>query len=42
MFCRVLKAQHIQILRAITVNKNATYPLAIEAAKADGTIAAEN
>ncbi len=37
-FCKVLKAQHTQTPRVITVNKNAAYPVAIDQLKADKTI----
>jgi IS6 family transposase len=37
-FRKVLKAQHTQALRVITVDKNAAYPVAIDALKADETI----
>ena len=37
-FRKVLKAQHVQTPRVITVDKNAAYPAAIETMKADGTI----
>ncbi|MBV8887531.1 MAG: IS6 family transposase [Chroococcidiopsidaceae cyanobacterium CP_BM_RX_35] len=40
-FRKVLKAQHIQAPRVITVDKNAAYPVAIETLKADETLAAE-
>ncbi|MBD1843521.1 IS6 family transposase [Cyanobacteria bacterium FACHB-63] len=40
-FCKVLKATHTQTPRVITVDKNAAYPVAIEALKADETLAAE-
>lgn len=40
-FRKVLKAQHTQPPRVITVDKNAAYPVAIETLKADETIAAE-
>lgn len=40
-FRKVLKAQHTQAPRVITVDKNAAYPVAIETLKADGTIAEE-
>ncbi len=38
---RVLKATHTQTPRVITVDKNAAYPVAVEALKADETLAAE-
>jgi transposase-like protein len=37
-FRKVLKGQHIQAPRTITVDKNAAYPVAIDALKADETI----
>lgn len=40
-FPKVLKATHTQTPRVITVDKNAAYPVAVEALKADETIAAE-
>lgn len=40
-FRKVLKAQHSQTPRAITVDKNAAYPVAMEALKSDETLAAE-
>ena len=40
-FCKVLEATHTQAPRIITVDKNAAYPVAIEALKADETLAAE-
>ena len=40
-FRKVLKAEHTQTPRAITVDKNAAYPVAVEALKADETLAAE-
>ena len=40
-FRKVLKAEHTQKPRVITVDKNAAYPAAIEALKADETISAE-
>lgn len=40
-FHKVLKATHTQTPRVITVDKNAAYPVAIEALKADETLAAE-
>ena len=40
-FHKVLKATHTQTPRVITVDKNAAYPVAIEALKADETISAE-
>jgi transposase-like protein len=40
-FRNVLKAQHTQAPRVITVDKNAAYPVAIETLKADETIATE-
>jgi transposase-like protein len=40
-FRKVLKAEHTQKPRVITVDKNAAYPVAIEALKADETISAE-
>ncbi len=39
-FHRVLKAQHTQTPRVITVDKNAAYPVAIKRLKGDKTIAA--
>jgi transposase-like protein len=36
-FRKVLKSQHTRILRVITVDKNAAYPIAIEALKMDET-----
>ena len=39
--CKVLKAPHTQKPRVITVDKNAAYPVAVEALKADETLAAE-
>jgi transposase, IS6 family len=40
-FRKVLKAEHTQKPRVITVDKNAAYPVAMEALKADETLAAE-
>lgn len=40
-FCKVLKAQHTQTPRVINVDKNAAYPVAMEALKADETIEKE-
>jgi transposase-like protein len=40
-FRKVLKAQHTQAPRVITVDKNAAYPVAIETLKAEETLAAE-
>jgi transposase-like protein len=40
-FRKVLKAQHTQTPRVITVDKNAAYPVAIDPLKADETLAAE-
>ena len=40
-FRKVLKATHTQTPRVITVDKNAAYPVAVEALKADETLAAE-
>jgi transposase-like protein len=40
-FCKVLKATHTQAPRVITVDRNAAYPVAVEALKADETLAAE-
>ena len=40
-FRQVLKAQHTQAPRVITVDKNAAYPVAMEPLKADKTIAKE-
>ncbi|MBD1867244.1 IS6 family transposase [Cyanobacteria bacterium FACHB-471] len=40
-FRKVLKAQHTQTPRGITVDKNAAYPVAMGALKADETLAAE-
>jgi IS6 family transposase len=40
-FRKVLKAQHTQKPRVITVDKNAAYPVAVEALKADETLAAQ-
>jgi transposase-like protein len=40
-FRKVLKAKHTQTPRVITVDKNAAYPVAVEALKADETLAAE-
>ena len=40
-FRKVLKAEHTQTPRVITVDKNAAYPVAVEALKADETLAAE-
>lgn len=40
-FRKVLKAAHTQTPRVITVDKNAAYPVAIEALKGDETIEAE-
>ena len=37
----MLKAAHTQTPRVITVDKNAAYPVAIEALKADETLSAE-
>ncbi len=39
-FRKVLKAKHTQTPRVITVDKNAAYPVAVEALKADETLAA--
>ncbi len=39
-FHKVLKAQHTQTPRVITVDKNAAYPVAIKRLKGDKTIAA--
>lgn len=39
-FRKVLKAQHTQKPRVITVDKNAAYPIAIEALKVDETLEA--
>jgi transposase-like protein len=38
---KVLKGQHTQVPRVITVDKNAAYPMAIDALKADETISQE-
>ena len=40
-FRKVLKAEHTQAPRVITVDKNAAYPVAMERLKADETIAKE-
>ena len=40
-FRKVLKGQHNQAPRAITADKNAAYPVAMEALKAEGTIEKE-
>ncbi|MBD2056745.1 IS6 family transposase [Oculatella sp. FACHB-28] len=40
-FRKVLKSQHTQTPRVITVDKNAAYPVAIDALKADETIKKE-
>jgi len=40
-FRKVLKAEHTQTPRVLTVDKNAAYPVTIEALKADETLAAE-
>jgi transposase, IS6 family len=40
-FCEVLKASYTQTPRVTTVDKNAVYPVAIEALKGDETLAAE-
>jgi len=40
-FRKVLKAQHTQKPQVITVDQNAAYPVAVEALKADATLAAE-
>jgi transposase-like protein len=40
-FRKVLKATHTQAPRVITVDKNAAYPVAVEALKGDETLAAE-
>jgi len=40
-FRKVLKAQHTQSPRVITVDKNAAYPVALKTLKADETIAAQ-
>jgi len=40
-FRELLKATHTQTPRVITVDKNAAYPVAVEALKADETLAAE-
>ncbi|WP_242042134.1 DDE-type integrase/transposase/recombinase [Leptolyngbya sp. FACHB-541] len=40
-FHNVLKATHTQTPRIITVDKNAAYPVVIEALKADETLAAQ-
>ena len=40
-FRKVLKGQHIQSLRVITVDKNAAYPVALEVLKAEETIEQE-
>ena len=37
-FCKVLRAEHTQKPRVVTVDKNAAYPVAIEALKADKTL----
>lgn len=41
MFRKVLKAQHPQVPRVITVDKNAASPVAMQQLKADETLAAE-
>jgi len=41
-FCKVLKAQHTQAPRVITVDKNAAYPVALETLKAEEALVAEN
>ncbi len=38
-FRKVLKAQHTQMPRVITVDKNAAYPVAMEALREDETLA---
>jgi transposase-like protein len=38
---KVLKGTHTQAPRVITVDKNAAYPVAVEALKGDETLAAE-
>lgn len=40
-FRKVLKAEHTQTPRVLTVDKNAAYPIAIETLKGDETLAAE-
>lgn len=40
-FRELLKATHMQTPRVIAVDKNAAYPVAVEALKADETLAAE-
>ena len=40
-FCKVLKAQHTQAPRVVNVDKNAAYPVAMDALKEDEMIAAE-
>jgi transposase-like protein len=40
-FRKVLKAQHTQAPRVVTVDKNAAYPVAMDALKEDETIAGE-
>jgi len=40
-FRKVLKAQHTQAPRVITVDKNAAYPVAIETLKSEETLAAQ-
>ena len=40
-FCKVLKAQHTQAPRVITVDKNAAYPVAIDELREDQTLKAE-
>lgn len=40
-FSKVLKAQHTQAPRVITVDKNAAYPVAIETLKSDKTLEAQ-
>ena len=40
-FRKVLKAEHTKTPRVLTVDKNAAYPVTIEALKADETLAAE-
>jgi transposase-like protein len=38
-FCKVLRGEHTQAPRVITVDKNAAYPVAIETSKGDERIA---
>ncbi len=40
-FRKVLKAEHTQAPRVITVDKNAAYPIGVEILKSDKTLAAQ-